>query len=317
MFDAPFQPLAADLIDPDKVVLMAEAEWNDLTQPFKTRQFDGDLNVLSILHPSRFAHWQEFVMMGAYASHSLLYLMWTRLFGAYFREHPLQRLLQREHTNGHRLTIFWFWEERCTRSFLSQTCATGGSMQTAMTKAVADFFGEEDFLWSMPQATKDKFWQKGRGKAFKPALRLSGKSLGQNAYRDQTRLALLSVINFTPQQYNLLSLLGFSNEEVDEAHGDSLLYQDLMRANIREPNSDLPVTAVVPCLARAKALEIRFPGCTLKHMPEHLIPSLIQGKKRGPKPSGAAATPAERQRKRREKLRWEREQAKQREREAA
>ena len=133
----------------------------------------------------------------------MTHLLWRHLFHARFIEHPLQHTLPREHTNGHRLTLRYFFEERATRSGLALGATSGESMQMAMCRSTAEYFGRRKFLWTLPQPSerggvKNEFWNRGRGPAFRPKLRLSGKSQGQNQYREHTRLALLSVILFTP-----------------------------------------------------------------------------------------------------------------------
>ncbi len=283
----------------------------------------GELDVLIVLHPSRFAVWHSTTVMAARVRRSLTVLLWQRLFGTRFLDHPLQERLPQRHTNGHRLTVRWFFEERATtRTLLASSTTTGDTLQGAMIKAVAQHFGQQDFLWSLPQpkdggGVKDKFWNRGRGPAFKPALRLSGKSHGQNIYRSYTRLALLSVINFTPNQYDLLLALGLTQEEVDEAHAFTILYQDLARSAMRDAYGD-DVELVVPCLPSAMALAAEFEGCAVMRMPDALIPQKAGTQKRGSKPQGQKSlSPAERQRKRRAKKRAEREGNAEREREAA
>ena len=305
MFDTPFKPLAAAIIDPFKLVLCAQARWDDLFLPYEARAFSGQLDVLSVINPTRFRPWRDFSIMGAFGSTSLTCVLWRRLFNQRFSEHPLQPILPVTHDNGWRLKILWFFEEKSTRTFLAQQSTEGVSMQAAMCQSVAKFFGDQPFLWSLPQpgdgekGVKDKFWNRGRGPAFLPSLRLDGKSLGQNQWRDHTRLALLSVVNWTPAQYELLGLLDLTADEIDTAHGLHTLYQDLTRSNIRDPRGIIDVIPIVPCSYRANFLAGRFPGCEVNRMPMELIPQVATKRKRGPKPSGHAASAAERKRKQR------------------
>ena len=189
----------------------------------------------------------------------------------------------------------------------------------AMCRSTAEYFGTREFLWTLPQpqeggGVKNEFWDHGRGPAFLPKHRLSGKSLGQNQYREHTRLALLSVILFTPGQYELLLALGLTQEQIDMAHGFYTLMQDLLRGNLRVPEGEEPIECLVPCLPSALALAAFFPGCAVERMPDHLIPQRAGQQKRGPKPSGMSQQEQakERQRRRRHRQRAEREQAKER-----
>ncbi len=183
-----------------------------------------------------------------------------------------------------------------------------------MCKAVAEFYDGQDFLWSLPQPKEGGGVKSDFYAPFKPTLRLSGKSLGQNKYREHTRLALLSVVLFSPGQYDLLLALGLSQEQIDAAHGFYTLHQDFMRSNIRVPKGTEEVRCVVPCLPSAQAEAAKFPGCAIKRMPDHLIPQRAGNQKRGPKPCGKTEQEQarDRQRRRRHKLRAEREQAKER-----
>ena len=113
--------------------------------------------------------------------------------------HPLQAGLPSEHTNGHRLTLRYFFEDRATRAMLSRRAQSGGTMQQAMCRSVAEHYKGRPFLWSLPQSgadggVRDNFWKVEDG-AFRPKLRLPGRSFGLNQWREHHNLALLSVIN--------------------------------------------------------------------------------------------------------------------------
>jgi hypothetical protein len=105
-------------------------------------------------------------MMGARADQTMMHLLWSRLFGQRFANHPLQRGLPTHHVNGHLLTLKYFWQNRATRSMLAKKAEGGGTMQTAMCRSVAEHHGTRQFLWSLPQprdhgGVKDRFWQGG------------------------------------------------------------------------------------------------------------------------------------------------------------
>lgn len=293
---------AAAIIDPSRWVFVLEDQWLDLVTPHSPRAFGGVLDVLTVLHPDRFAAWKSLTIMGARADHTMLHLLWSRLFHQTFGTHPLQVGLPSAHTNGSRLTIRYFWKDRCTRAFLNRTAAVGGTMQAAMCKSVAKHFAGHQFLWSLPQpkddgGVKNGFW-KGGGGAFHSDFRLPGRSFGLNEWREHTAPALLSVINFSSDQIRLLESLGLSHKEVFDALTVTILYQDLMRCNLRDPDGTAPVECVVPDLPAALALAAEFPGCRVEQMPEDMIPQLIE-RRHGPAATGLAMTDAERQRKRR------------------
>jgi hypothetical protein len=227
------------------------------------------------------------MIMGARATKTLTYLFWQRVFGVKFVPHPLQAKLPAQHVNGHRLTIRYFWPERATRAMLKLRAAQGGSMQAAMCAAVADFFGDAPFIWSLPQSGEDGgvksgFWTKSR--AFAPRLRIPGRSYGLNYLREHHNVALLSVINLPPQMYQLLEKLGITSDEVTLCLAFAILYQDLLRSSLRDPTAVAPVICVVPDLPSALALQDELPGSRIEQTPEHLIPVLAEKKKPGSKP---------------------------------
>ena len=106
-------------------------------------------------------------------------------------------------------------------------------------------------------------------------------------------------MNWSPAQYELLGLLGLTSDEIDIGHGLHTLYQDLCRSNIRDPRGKDEIVCIVPCSYRATFLSKRFDGCAMERMPIELVPQVAAKRKRGPKPSGNAASAAERKRKQR------------------
>jgi DnaJ domain len=319
--DALFQDWSAAVLDPHRWVLVLEDQWLDLVLPYSSGVFGGELDVLTVLHPDRFRAWKSVTMMGARSDQTMAHLLWSRLFGQRFANHPLQRGLPTHHVNGHLLTLKYFWQNRATRSMLAKKAEGGGTMQTAMCRSVAEHYGTRQFLWSLPQprdhgGVKDRCWQ-GGGSAFDPDLRLPGRSFGLNKWRDYHNLALMSVVNPSPDQYRLLELLGLPEEDVFEALSCTILYQDLLRSSLRVPTAKAPVECVIPCLPSAAGLERVLTGCAVHQMPVHLVPRLAEPGRRGPKPTGTAMDPAERQRKSRAARRAQMEQEKQRQREAA
>ena len=314
--NALFSDLAAHLLDPQRHIFVLENRWADITQSYSPHAFAGEIDVLSILHPDRFKSWQTMTMMAARADHTMTHLLWSRLFNQRFSEHPLQTGLPSQHTNGDRLLLRYFRQDRATRAMLARKAENGGSMQVAMCRSVAAHFNGRPFLWTLPQSgldggVRDNFWKADDG-AFRPKLRLPGRSFGLNQWREHHNLALLSVINLSPSQYELLDLLGVPPDDVFEALSATILYQDLCRSSLRDPAATEPIECIVPCLASAAALARLLPGCRVQIMPEHLIPKLAEPQKRGPKPSGTAMSEAERQRKGRAARRAATEHAKER-----
>jgi hypothetical protein len=127
-------------------------------------------------------------------------------------------------------------------------------------------------------------------------------------------VALLSVVNLTPQQYELLHKLNLTNEEIDRALAFDVAYQDALRCNLRDIASTRAVSITVLDEATARELADKFPGCQVERYPEDLLPLAVNRPgRRGPAPSGRARTNAERQRAyaaRQAALRMQRQEAK-------
>jgi hypothetical protein len=151
-----------------------------------------------------------------------------------------------------RLTIHWIYEEPATRAFLARKTPNGDTLFMATCDAVATFYSRQKykpFLWSAPQpgvdrdreyGVEDNFWARRsrrtkRVNAFNPLLRLPGRThwLNREAFLKTYNVALLSVPNFTPAQYDLLHTLGLTDIEIDRAMQFDVAYQDMARCNIR------------------------------------------------------------------------------------
>ena len=114
----------------------------------------------------------------------MTHLLWSRLFGQRFATDPLQAGLPSEPTNGERLVIKYFFQDRASRAMLARRAQTGGTMQQAMCRSVAEYFKGRQFLWTLPQSgadggVRDNFWKAEDG-AFRPRLRLPGRCFGLN-----------------------------------------------------------------------------------------------------------------------------------------
>ena len=63
--DALFEDWAAAVLDPDRYVLVAANRWYDMTLSYSARQFGGEIDMLTVLHPSRFRWWKTLTIAGA------------------------------------------------------------------------------------------------------------------------------------------------------------------------------------------------------------------------------------------------------------
>jgi hypothetical protein len=147
------------------------------------------------------------------------------------------------------------------------------------------------------------FWMK-RGPAFSPLLRLPGRTHGLNRpeFLQTHAAALLSVVNLTPAQFNLLHLFSLTDEEIDRALAFDAAYQDLARCAIRLTNEHTVCPITVLDQPTALDIALRFPDYRVLRYPSNLIPlpSRRRGK-RGPPPSCHRLSSAEKSRRYRQR----------------
>jgi hypothetical protein len=309
---AHLQELARALVS-GHMVLVPSAQWYELTAvgPARTKQFAGHLDVLVIVPPTWFQQYRSVTMMGARCLSHFTTLLWSRIWGVDFWEED-RFGLARKHAvqQSSRLTIRWIFKERATRAFMARRAQGGDNLFMATCRAIASLHGHEPFLWSAPQPGEgrehgiaDTFWRRSQGEpaqAFDPMLRLPGRTHGLNKpeFIAICNVALLSVVNFTPTQFDMLHDLELTEGEIDTALAFDVAYQDACRCNIRLTDGKSPVQITVLDEATAKDLEAAFDGCRVERYPDHLIPKLARQRvnRRGPAPTGAAKSSTERSR---------------------
>jgi hypothetical protein len=306
------QELARALIG-GHTVLVPAVQWHDLTtpRPARAKAFGGHLDVLTIVSPTWFREYCSVKMMGARCSTHLAALLWRKIWNVDFREDDGFGL-PRRHTlqQSRRLTIHWIFEERATRSILARRAQGVDKLFTETCRAIAAYYGDEPFLWSAPQPGEDReygvadtFWRRGYGEpthAFDPMLRLPGRTHGLNRpdFIETCNVALLSVVNFTPAQFDMLYDLELTDSDIYKALAFDVAYQDACRCNIRLVNGTRPVNITVLDEATAMDMAAAFDGCRVERFPDHLIPKPARQRvnKRGPAPTGAAKSSTERAR---------------------
>ncbi|HEY0425368.1 MAG TPA: hypothetical protein VGC82_18765, partial [Rhodopila sp.] len=324
-----FKEPAKAIGNPRKLVLVPDEQWRDLENGPRDQVWRGQLDMMAITLPEMYGRFRSFAMLGARIDQSMAHVVWQKIANPRYHAHPLQRALRQSHSpeQGRRLSIRYMFEQRASREMLTTQTADGSTMWQAMCETVVAYFarlssaGEEagQFIWSAPRdrqgsvhGVKDTFWNVPHGKPgayrpFDPHLRLSGKSHGSNKFRDVHGAALLSIVNFTPMQYQMLHAIGLSDDEIFKAHSYALVYQDALRTSLRDPARTEPVHIIVPDRPAAEDLASLFAECTLERLPDDLIPQCAQRRKPGPQPSGNAIPNAERSRRHRLKQRAARE----------
>lgn len=314
-----YKEVAAAIASPGKIVLVNVGQWEDLTTDRHVRRnkdlyFGGKIDFAVLILPELFQPFRSFSMMGARLQATMPCVLWPKVANVAFRTHPLQAKLMPRHTKaqGQRLHIYYVFEERCTRQFLARKSEDGKTMFRSMADKVALFFKNigaknkkaSQFIWTAPlyradseHGVKNNFFEptkRGGFHAFHPDLRLPGRTHGLNKFRQYHNAALLSVINFTPNQYAMLQDLGLTEQEIDRAFGHNIIHQDALRCSLRDRDLRTRVNIAVPDRATAIDLGADFPGCQIAGLPADLVPVAAIKRQPGPRAQGNAKSSTER-----------------------
>ena len=117
---------------------------------------------------------------------------------------------------------------------------------------------------------------------------MPGRTHGLNheVYQQTYNVALLSIVNFTPPQYELLHRLGLTDEEIDKAMMLDIAYQDALRCNLRVMQSRAPIHITVLDRRIADDLATMFENVRVQRYPQVAVPATRQKKGRGRPASG-------------------------------
>jgi hypothetical protein len=302
-----YQGLARALLY-GRTVIVRRDQWDELTAEWAQRmvrgrtQHAGHLDVLTLVPPHWFRQYRSVTMMGARALTHLTTLIWQKQWHVRFEPDRRFNLpLKHGARQSKRTTIHYIYDEPVTRAFLARKAANGETMFMATCEAVARFHARlryKPFLWSAPLPGEDKeygvsntFWlERSNGpriRAFDPLLRLPGRTQGLNheIYQQTYNVALLSIVGFTPQQYELLHRLNLTDEEIDKAMMLDVAYQDALRCNLRVMQSRAPIHITVLDRRIAEDLATMFENVRIMRYPEVAVPE-TRGKGRGRPSSG-------------------------------
>jgi hypothetical protein len=100
-----------------------------------------------MLHPSNIQQFDETWMMAAYFKDLLVYQLWTDLYDVTWEFEPILDGWDRQVPLSERVTLYYVLENRdVTETYV--TNHGDGRRRRAMAQALADFFGDEGFIWS-------------------------------------------------------------------------------------------------------------------------------------------------------------------------
>lgn len=286
---ATFQELLAAICNPDKLVLVSADSYTNLIDDPATA---GHIDFFAILRDTVLDGFASATIMGANADETELVVLWSRLMGVQFPDHPILSgaLRYTTHGNGARLSLYHLFD-----AGWSKRHANSGEDENTVIEQVRRFIlthmGGEPFLWQANTEHGDAF--------FHPDYRLPSVAHGLNrpTFNQCDNVVLLSALNRQPAAYKFLSQIGLDNATAHRMLSYQNDYQAMMRCSLREPAAAAPVKVIVTSRGAAEWLEGKFPGCTVQKL-ETGIPER--------KPVGRPAkvrklTPAEKQKRYRER----------------
>jgi hypothetical protein len=251
-------------------VFSTAEQWNNMGEPG-----GGDLNVLALLHPSHIAHFDETWMMAAYFRELLIYQLWSDLHDVTWNFHPIEGGWTRTVPLNERVTIYYVLENRdVTDTYLTN----GGDpkRRRAMARAVAEFYGDEPFIWSVNTSHCESgdygclpATVIGVDGENHPGY-LTPKANGINAYQNLHGAAWLGSIKLSADLFDILGRVWGASETRQRAIVEYEFYaamQFLARANSRRFDSVDQVRYVV-----ADYVQAAYLAATWNLPPERVLP---------------------------------------------
>jgi hypothetical protein len=200
--------------------------------------------------------------MGACFEESLLARLWVGRVRFVEREGIARGLRYREHGNGGLLDIRYLFDADWSKRARDGQIEVGGrrfAVREYVRDTVLAEFGAGPFLWMANNDVPDDFFGAGGGGGV-GAVRLSGKSHGQNGFQHLHDVAVLSAINPSSAFFEFMRARGVDPEEVKDALYRQAAYQAVMRCSLRNPEDRRRKRAVVVDRATAEWLARLFPG---------------------------------------------------------
>ena len=229
-----FYDLLNDVAGINKDVFVDLASWDKI---FERVQIDSEpegnqVYFLSAFNPYLF---KGTTLLGANIEESMLYDWLSRYHHCLFVENKAIASNLREKTIlGSRVKVSYFLKDKnWSKSIRNKSLKNGNnnSVMDAVEKGVEKLIGNDPFLLV---ANND---YKGGLSVLPNATRIAVDSKGMNAYQDFTRIVHLPALNREPKHCAMLTNLGFSPETIRISTGYEVLYQNLMRTALRNPES--------------------------------------------------------------------------------
>ena len=224
-------------------------QWNALDDP----DTGGDLNVIALLHPTHIAHFDECWMMSAHFKELLIYKMWNDLYDVEWQFHAIEDGWKRKVPLRDRVTLYYVLEHRqVSDTYLLNK--GDPKRRRAMARAVAEFYHDDPYIWSVNQSFKDTG---SYGCLPTDVIGVDGerhdayltpKANGINCYQNLHGAAWLGSLKLSQTLLDILSRVWGSEEARQMALCEYELYaclQFLARANSRRFDSYAEVRYIV------------------------------------------------------------------------
>jgi hypothetical protein len=237
------------------------------------------LTIFSVLQPSVYEGFKTVCVCGAHFDRSLFYDAW-QANGITFCKiaSPNLRFSKHEGTN---VTIFFATENRWSKHL-----AFKNKKNPALFRLAIFFETHIDgkfFIYSQ-NAAKNPLFPK-----FSYDRMIPSSSHGLNSYIGTDHIMLFQARNPIPSQIEFIkNTRGLTSERISEAIHKEVVYQNVMRCSIRDPNNENPKSIYVPDSETAEWLHTIFPGSKLVKL-ETGIPEFDKPKNlKNPKPKSDA-----------------------------
>lgn len=244
------------IIDNDIDVFIKSSDWNS----FYNNELE-QLNFHHIVKPSRFTHFKSVTFMGANFKHSMLYNVWERVYSCEFTKSNIANVREIvEEETGRRATIHFLMDEHFSKS--KRNIVTPEVSTTIFNELV----NGKDHIWLANNDVKDSQYTIKNGK------RLPIISHGINSWRDHTTVVHLAALNDKPFHIAfLIDYVGFTSEEIKKAKMSEIIYQGVMRCNLRVRKSDKKVDIYVMDKQTALDLKSYLPGASVKKIAQGMV----------------------------------------------
>lgn len=263
--------------------------WNKVVNGAEMGQ--QSLTIYSLLRPQSFAQYKSVTIMGAMMTESVLYKLWSE--HVEFQKHVAisAKLSGQTHANGHLLTVKYMFENDWSKTFRDSNI-DGQSIQGAVKTKVEELMDGQRYIYATNNDDKT-------GLDF--GTRVPNVCHGLNKYVKVHNAVFMSALNNKYADFGFMKANDVSPDELTRAQSHQTMYQTIMRTILRVADDTNPKTVLVMDKRSADYLQRYFPGCSVE-----AIGMAEPGRKKAGRPkTGKAMTGAERQRRRRDRLKAE------------